>query len=516
MLTTRMAVALALVGIACSGADDKGASEGDEQSADGASGADGTAGADGGDPADDSGDGDGDGGSNSPPTAATVALSPMAPTTNDDLTVVILADGADPEGAPVSYRYVWFQDGVVRGDLTESVLPASETAKGQIWLVSVVASDGTVDGGVATAEVQIANAPPSAPAVEISPAEPSERSALVCSLLSESSDDDGDEVDYTFTWEVDRAPFATTATTTHRGDTIEAGSASVGEWVCSVVADDGESTSEVGEARVDVIASICGEGTVTHTSSGIEFVTICAGTFDMGCTPGQSSCASDESPVRTTTLTRDYYLSRTEITQAQFESVLGYNPADHTRCGGTCPAESFTWNQGAAFANAVSAAEGLDPCYSCTGVGTTVTCTAPASPYECTGYRYPSEAEWEGAARCGDDTLYVGGNTLHTLGWYSWNSGGETHPVAEQLPNLCGLYDMTGNVTEYMGDWYVSNAYLGGAATDPVGAASGTDRSLRGGAYYNSPTDSRLSARSRLIPNYQSLYTGMRLARSKP
>jgi sulfatase modifying factor 1 len=245
-------------------------------------------------------------------------------------------------------------------------------------------------------------------------------------------------------------------------------------------------------------------------------VTVCADTFNMGCTPGQSSCESDESPVRPTTLTQDYYMSRTEVTQAQFSALMGYNPSNFTACGSTCPVEQVSWHEAAAFANAASVAAGLARCYSCSGSGSSVTCSAPVDPYACVGYRLPTEAEWEGAARCGEDLRYAGSNTIDSVAWYSSNSGGAPRAVAGKSANACGLYDMSGNVWDWVNDWYTSSAYSGGGSANPSGPSSGVHRVSRGGQWFLGPVYARVSTRGSYVPSLRNSGIGFRVARTAP
>jgi len=349
--------------------------------------------------------------------------------------------------------------------------------------------------------------------VSISPADPVEGDALVCELVSPATDVDGDSLSYSVAWVVDGVAYTDAVDGALVGDTVPAGEAVADEsWACAVTASDGSASGLVGDDEV-LVESACGSGRVTLTASGIEFVTVCGGTFDMGCTPGQSSCDSDESPVRTTTLTRDYYMSRTEVTQGQFAAVMGYSPSYFASCGSSCPVEDVSWHEAAYFANAVSTAAGLATCYTCSGSGSSVTCSAPSSVYSCAGYRLPTEAEWEGAARCGEDLLYAGSNTINAVAWWRGNSVG-TWPVALLAPNACGLYDMSGNVWEWTNDWY--GAYGGGAATDPTGPASGSHRVIRGGSWSIDPQYARVANRDNASPDFRNDILGVRLLRTAP
>jgi formylglycine-generating enzyme required for sulfatase activity len=297
---------------------------------------------------------------------------------------------------------------------------------------------------------------------------------------------------------------------------VAAGEALADEtWACAVTAGDGSASGAAGDDEV-LVESACGDGSVTLTASGIQFVTVCGGTFDMGCTPGQSSCQSNEFPVRTTTLTRDYYMSRTEVTQGQFAALMGYNPSVFWSGGANKPVEQVSWFEAAAFANAVSSAAGLPRCYTCTGSSYGVYCTGSSDPYTCDGYRLPTEAEWEGAARCGEDLMYAGSDIIATVAWYSVNSGLQTHSVGGLASNACGLYDMSGNVFEWTNDRWSSSAYGVGALTDPPGPASGYDRVYRGGSWAWISQESRVAFRGALGQAYNDFRIGIRLVRNAP
>ncbi|MDP2311098.1 MAG: MopE-related protein [Pseudomonadota bacterium] len=334
-------------------------------------------------------------------------------------------------------------------------------------------------------------------------------------LVNNGGDEDCDGFDACYL-DSDRDGYGTTTVI----DSDDLDCADAGESGVVTDCDDASASDYPGAAEVcddgidqdcDLLDDVC-PGTVT-TLDGIDFIRVAASTFDMGCTPGQSSCADDET-LHTVTLTQDYYVSETEVTQAQFEETMGYNPSYFTGCGVDCPVEGVSWYESAAYANALSSAAGLTSCYTCTGSGASVSCSPAMDPYACDGYRLLTEAEWEGAARCGEDLLYAGSVTVGDVAWYISNAGSTTHAVAGLDPNSCGLYDMSGNVWEWTQDWY--GALSPSAATDPVGAASSSYCVLRGGSGFNAASHARVAARVIGSPNYVGNNIGFRLARSIP
>jgi sulfatase modifying factor 1 len=249
----------------------------------------------------------------------------------------------------------------------------------------------------------------------------------------------------------------------------------------------------------------------------VDMVVIPAGSFSMGCTASQSGCQGDELPVMPVTLTRNLWLSKTEITQAQYQQIMGINPAADVACGPTCPVEQVTWHMAAAFANVLSSAGGLELCYACLGAGPSVQCVQNVDPYGCAGYRLPTEAEWEAAARCGADLTFAGSNVASDVAWSLPNSGMTAHPVASKLPNACGLHDMSGNVWEWVHDYYSPSQYSNVPQTDPLGPPAGTTRVLRGGAYTHAITQARVAHRNGSnLPGVVFSNVGFRLARTAP
>jgi len=196
--------------------------------------------------------------------------------------------------------------------------------------------------------------------------------------------------------------------------------------------------------------------------------------------------------------------------------VMGTNPSTHSSCGTDCPVEMTDWHQAAAFANALSSAAGLTSCYSCSGSGSSVGCSPSGDPYACDGYRLPTEAEWELAARCGEGTLYAGSNSVSAVGVY-----GTTSPasVGSKQANGCGLTDMSGNIWEWTHNWIGSSTSNYGAlsgGTDPTGPTSGIDKAVRGGAYLHAAGVLCISYRGNRDPRTELGFIGFRVARTVP
>ena len=244
-------------------------------------------------------------------------------------------------------------------------------------------------------------------------------------------------------------------------------------------------------------------------------VVLSSGTFTMGCTAGQSSCGSDESPAHSVTLTNDFWMGETEVTQGKWQVLMGNNPSYFSSCGSDCPVETVSWYEVLEFANAVSSAEGLAECYNTAGSSVSIN-SSSGSVYDCEGYRLPTEAEWEYAARAGTDLLYAGSNTIDDVAWYNSNSGNTTHAVATKAANAWGLYDMSGNVWEWTWDRYDSGYYSSSPSADPEGPSSGSVRVLRGGDWFNYASGTRGANRLYRVPDDRRYDLGFRLSRTIP
>lgn len=198
------------------------------------------------------------------------------------------------------------------------------------------------------------------------------------------------------------------------------------------------------------------------------------GSFRMGSPEGEEGRDGDETR-HLVTLSRGFWMARTEVTQKQWTSVMEDNPSCHQ--GEDLPVENVGWDECVAFCRKA-------------------------------GLQLPTEAEWEYACRAGSDAAYAGTGSLDDMGWHDGNAGSMTHPVGEKNPNAWGFFDMHGNVSEWCADWY--GAYPDGPAEDPEGAESGDYRVLRGGNCGFDAPSCRSAARDGDFPGSGSWGIGFR------
>ena len=268
------------------------------------------------------------------------------------------------------------------------------------------------------------------------------------------------------------------------------------------------------------------------------FVEIPAGTFYMGSNKGNIR----NKPVHEVTITKKFYMGKYEVTQAEYEKYCSYTGTDFPSSsygdGDNYPVYYVCWYDAIVYCNKRSIAEGLTPCYSISG--NTDPCEWGSVPnrsnktwndvvcnWSTNGYRLPTEAEWEYAARAGDNTVdvntYSGTRDENKLGEYAWyhaNKTGTTHEVGTKIPNSFGLYDMSGNVSEMCWNW-LSNCYdydddieLEGGS-DPTGVPSGNYRVRRGGAWSEPPLSISVFGRNYIEPaRRDNPLIGFRVVRS--
>lgn len=242
---------------------------------------------------------------------------------------------------------------------------------------------------------------------------------------------------------------------------------------------------------------------------GMEFVLIPAGSFLMGSANDLRDAPSSEKPRHKVTISKPYYLGKFEVTQAQWQAVMGSSSFDLDRSNSfynlpgmaarlrkpTNPA-TVSWNDAQEFIRRLNAREGHRR------------------------YRLPTEAEWEYAARAGTTTAYSFGDDGAKLGEYAWFgedfASGSTHPVGSKKPNNWGLFDVHGNVWEWVQDWYNPHYYASSPDTDPQGPRTGTKRVVRGGSWHETATSWRSAFRRDYEPDYRGISIGFRVAMTLP
>jgi len=232
-------------------------------------------------------------------------------------------------------------------------------------------------------------------------------------------------------------------------------------------------------------------------SLGMAFVEIPAGTFIMGSPEYEAGRNTDE-PQHEVTISRNFYLQTTPVTQSQWQAVIGPDPARSVPAEADLPVGGLNWQDCQLFINKLNEMGEAN-------------------------YRLPTEAEWEYACRAGSDTALANGelfnlyceldSSLDEIGWYCGNSDRKPHPVGLKVPNAWGLYDMHGNIGEWCQDWYGS--YLETVQIDPSGAISGPGRVVRGGSWFSSAKNCRAAARFHWPPQSRSQFhiIGFRLVR---
>lgn len=213
-----------------------------------------------------------------------------------------------------------------------------------------------------------------------------------------------------------------------------------------------------------------------------NMVKVEGGTFSMG-----STISYDEMPVHLVTLS-NFSIGKYEVTQEEWEAVMETNPSCFK--GVNNPVDEVSWNDCQKFIKKLNKLTGLQ-------------------------FRLPTEAEWEYAARGGNKSKgykYSGSNTIGDVAWYGKNSNQETHPVGTKVPNELGIYDMSGNVSEWCSDWYSRSYYSSSPTSNPTGPATGSGRVHRGGGYFFNANSCRVACREYTYRYFDLDYIGFRLA----
>jgi len=242
-----------------------------------------------------------------------------------------------------------------------------------------------------------------------------------------------------------------------------------------------------------------------------RFVLVDGGSFSMGSATGVEAHEKPEHPVSV----KSFYLAKYEVTFDDYDRYCDSNklakPADADWGRGKRPAILVSWLDAVNYCNWLSKQEKLQPCYIVNGADAQWLDTA-------NGYRLATEAEWEYAARGGgkeSKTIYAGAEKPDDVAWYNTNSEKKTHPVGEKKANELGLYDMNGNVWEWVWDYYDGSYYQHSPAENPAGPSSGQYRVMRGGAWYNNASYCTVTSRQDNPSGFKQNSVGFRIARNK-
>jgi formylglycine-generating enzyme required for sulfatase activity len=264
----------------------------------------------------------------------------------------------------------------------------------------------------------------------------------------------------------------------------------------------------LGRPNAAVAQSTAASAGQTHINSiGIEFTLIRAGSFMMGSPDSDRNAREFEKPQHQATISKPFYLGRYEVTQEQWEAVMGSKPytLDRSNPFYSLPgmAERITRPNHPATVSWIDAQQFIAHLNEREGGNR---------------YRLPTEAEWEYAARAGTTTAYSFGDNNADLGRHAWygedfNAGG-THPVGQKEPNPWGLYDIHGNAWEWVQDWFDPNYYASSPPVDPQGPHLGTERVVRGGSWHTTATSWRTAFRRDYAPDYRGISIGFRLLRT--
>ena len=455
--------------------------------------------------------------------------------------VICSATSEDVDDGALTTTIEWSIGGSGVGSADLFTIPMTSSV-GDVYQCTVTATDANGASISDTAYTTVINtAPIVQPPVIVS----SDGNYFVDSQLTCSTNvtDPNETLAPTYQWIVSGSVLDTGATINLGNYTILPGAT----VTCQATTEDAEGETDSATMDVTLCAfSDCDESIHVGNGIGIDMILIQGGSFVMGSSPGEGGRDGDESQFPAE-LTNDYYMSTTEITQGMYEMLMGdiWTAGQSTLSGEgpLHPVAYLSWHMAADYTNALTQyynqlnGTSLSNCYSCLDSGTSsASCITLGNPYQCTGFRLPTEVEWEFSARSGTTSTYWttngGGNLPNgnidscTIGWtlddgsalgdYAWycarNIVDSSKEIGQNTPNGNGLYDMHGNVWEWCHDGYSTN-YPINSTTNYVQVSPGNGRVLRGGSWQDEPQDLRIGNRHSQPPLYRMPTVGLRIVR---
>ena len=458
------------------------------------------------------------------PLTVTVSIEPETIFNDSELSCEVT-------NAPTALELQWQVDNQILDTTESNIELSSEIAAPQQTLLCI-AKDSSSNAEIGRAEATISNRSPSEPVITVSPLEPrAGRDDVLCEATAE--DADGQDLEFVFEWS-ESTTGASFSEATLSAEHLEEGQ----EWTCTVTVSD----------SIETVSSLTA---VTVGPRANCVFGACDLAIDLGndVTMDLNFIQDQADPGGQYTLSHQFYISTTEVTQGMFAALMNYNPLTGNQNHGTGsnhPVYWVSWHMAADYANKVTLnhnalyGTNFQSCYSCSGSSTeSPNCTEAVYPYECDGYSLPTVSEWELAARSGttsefwtglganlggvnssnlcDTTVYIDDGLssplLSDYAWFCGNSSDSSQPVAQKLANGFGLFDMHGNLFEWTADW--DGCDLSVVSLDPYCDIQPNipKRVSVGGDFEREPNELRSSYRSRGIPGTRYFNSGFRLVR---